>query len=74
VRLASSSLLQFGDESANAVSCSHWSTIFLPVRVPPLSDGWTWSKRSGWRDHVMLHEDELTDEEEMSSDEEEVEQ
>lgn len=58
---------------ADTVSYSHWSTIFLPVKVPPLSDGWTWSKRSGWRNHVMLHEDELTDEEEMSSDEEEVE-
>jgi palmitoyltransferase len=67
-------LLAEAVRSVDESSCSHWSTIFLPVKVPPLSDGWTWSKRSGWREHVMLHEDELTDEEEMSSDEEEVEQ
>ncbi|BGP14596.1 hypothetical protein JCM10213_001944 [Rhodosporidiobolus nylandii] len=49
----------------------HWSTIFLPVPIPPASDGWTWRKRHGWKEHVMSFEDELTDEEEMSSDEEE---
>ncbi|GAA5948917.1 hypothetical protein JCM21900_003472 [Sporobolomyces salmonicolor] len=48
----------------------HWSTVFLPVSVPPSSDGWTWPKRENWRETGMAFEDELTDEEEMSSDEE----
>ncbi|GAA5934877.1 DHHC family palmitoyltransferase [Sporobolomyces koalae] len=48
----------------------HWITIFLPVSVPPLGDGWNWRKRGNWRDTSMSFEDELTDEEEASSDEE----
>ncbi|GAA5884656.1 hypothetical protein JCM6882_005336 [Rhodosporidiobolus microsporus] len=48
----------------------HWSTVFLPVAVPPPSDGWTWRKRDGWQEHAMSFEDELTDEEELSTDEE----
>lgn len=61
-------------ENANDfASSSHWSTIFLPVKVPPFSDGWSWTKRPRWKEHVLSHEDELTDEEEMNSDEEEAE-
>ncbi|GAA6058780.1 hypothetical protein JCM10212_001896 [Sporobolomyces blumeae] len=48
----------------------HWVTIFLPVSVPPSSDGWNWRKRQGWKETSMSFEDELTDEEELSSDEE----
>ncbi|GAA5855530.1 hypothetical protein JCM8547_007874 [Rhodosporidiobolus lusitaniae] len=48
----------------------HWSTIFLPVSVPPASDGWTWRKRHNWREYSMSFEEELTDEEEPDSDEE----
>ncbi|GAA5821311.1 hypothetical protein JCM11251_004563 [Rhodosporidiobolus azoricus] len=48
----------------------HWSTVFLPVAVPPSSDGWTWRKREGWRENAMSFEDELTDEEELDTDEE----
>jgi palmitoyltransferase len=42
----------------------------LPVSIPPTSDGWNWRKRENWKDTGMSFEDELTDEEEMSSDEE----
>ncbi|GAA5915815.1 DHHC family palmitoyltransferase [Sporobolomyces salmoneus] len=48
----------------------HWITIFLPVSIPPASDGWTWRKRENWKETGMSFEDELTDEEEMSSDDE----
>ncbi|GAA5967294.1 hypothetical protein JCM11641_000504 [Rhodosporidiobolus odoratus] len=48
----------------------HWSTILLPLPIPPASDGWDWRKRSGWKEHSMAFEDELTDEEEPDSDEE----
>ncbi|GAA6038892.1 hypothetical protein JCM8097_000559 [Rhodosporidiobolus ruineniae] len=47
----------------------HWSTIFLPVAVPPTSDGWTWRKHADWRENQLTYEDELTDEE-IASDEE----
>jgi len=50
---------------------SHWITIVVPVSIPPLSDGWNWRKRENWKDTGMSFEDELTDEEEMSSDEDE---
>ncbi|GAA5975603.1 hypothetical protein JCM5350_002665 [Sporobolomyces pararoseus] len=48
----------------------HWITIFLPVCIPPVSDGWNWRKRENWKETSMSFEEELTDEEEMSSDEE----
>ncbi|GAA6004759.1 DHHC family palmitoyltransferase [Rhodotorula paludigena] len=48
----------------------HWLTVFLPLAIPPVSDGWTWRKREDWHDYAMSHEDELTDEEEPDSDEE----
>ena len=41
----------------------------LPLAIPPASDGWTWNKRRNWREHGMEAEDELTDEEEPSTDE-----
>ncbi|KAI5474647.1 hypothetical protein MNV49_002691 [Pseudohyphozyma bogoriensis] len=48
----------------------HWSTIFLPLAVPPSSDGWNWPKRAGWERFAMDFQDELTDEEELSDGEE----
>ncbi|GAA6002221.1 hypothetical protein JCM10207_003133 [Rhodosporidiobolus poonsookiae] len=48
----------------------HWSTLLLPVPLPPASDGWTWRKRAGWEESALAFEDELTDEEEPDSDEE----
>ncbi|BGP38635.1 hypothetical protein JCM10450v2_002585 [Rhodotorula kratochvilovae] len=47
----------------------HWATIFLPLAIAPAGDGWTWKKRRNWREHGMEVEDELTDEEEPSTDE-----
>ncbi|GAA6055471.1 hypothetical protein JCM3770_002844 [Rhodotorula araucariae] len=47
----------------------HWTSIFLPLAIPPASDGWTWKKRRNWHEHGMEAEDELTDEEEPSTDE-----
>lgn len=49
---------------------SHWSTVLLPVEVPPSSDGWTWKKCEGWQEYSMDFEDELTDEEVASEGEE----
>jgi hypothetical protein len=51
-------------------SRSHWSTIFLPICVPAVSDGWTWEKAEGWESFVLPAEDELTDEEQPSEGEE----
>ncbi|GAA5925412.1 hypothetical protein JCM3775_001404 [Rhodotorula graminis] len=48
----------------------HWASILLPLAIPPASDGWTWKKRRNWREHGIEAADELTDEEEPSSDEE----
>lgn len=53
-----------------ALPCSPWVTLFLPVAIPPASDGWTWRKRKNWREYAMEFEDELTDEEEASEGEE----
>ncbi|GAA5832711.1 hypothetical protein JCM3766R1_004307 [Sporobolomyces carnicolor] len=47
----------------------HWITVFLPVSIPPACDGRNWHKRENWKETSMSFEDELTDEEEMSSDE-----
>ncbi|KAL8286573.1 hypothetical protein RQP46_004590 [Phenoliferia psychrophenolica] len=47
----------------------HWSTILLPIEVPPASDGWTYQKIQGWQEFAMEFDDELTDEEEMSDEE-----
>ncbi|GAA6012934.1 hypothetical protein JCM11491_006234 [Sporobolomyces phaffii] len=49
----------------------HWITVFLPVSIPPASDGWHWTKRDNWAATSISFEDELTDEEEVSSDDEE---
>jgi len=41
-----------------------YRTIFLPMRIPPASDGWTWEKRAGMARHAGLREEEeLTDDE-----------
>lgn len=45
---------------------SHWSTILVPLRIPPTSDGRKWTKRQGWEADQLDASEELTDEEEMS--------
>lgn len=44
--------------------CSHWSTIFLPIRILPVSDGRVWNKAAGWQAAELVELEELTDEEE----------
>lgn len=50
---------------------SHWITILLPVEIPPTSDGWKYSKIPGWEEFAMEFDDELTDEEEVSDNDDE---
>ena len=49
-------------------SLDHHST---PRRDPPDSDGWKYSKIPGWEEFAMEFDDELTDEEEVSDDDDE---
>jgi len=38
-------------------------TLFVPVRLPPYTDGWSWARRPGMSQHLGINaEDELTDE------------
>lgn len=48
--------------------CSHWTTILLPIPIPPLSNGWEFEKIDGWEAHALAEEEELTDEEQVSED------
>lgn len=40
-----------------------WYTVFIPLKIPPASDGWSWPKRPGWENQVLPLAEELTDEE-----------
>lgn len=43
-------------------------TLFLPLSVPALGDGWIWEKKEGWENGSVKREEELTDEEDGSED------
>jgi len=46
----------------NFLSSSSVTTLFLPLRVRPYTDGYSWARREGYDKHAgLLQGEELTD-------------
>jgi len=61
----------FGDTHTSLISyrtfhfCSPITTLFIPLRINPYTDGFSWARRDGYERHQGVRQgEELTDEEE----------